>query len=96
VHAPLVFDIIDRWNDRVIGRCTYHVGAPDGRPYTTRPVNAAQAEDRRRARFQVCDNPLELIMPQEEEINPNFPMTLDLRLLAPIGDPRSEKRGLVS
>jgi uncharacterized protein (DUF2126 family)/transglutaminase-like putative cysteine protease len=95
VHTPLVFDIIDRWNDRVIGRCTYHAGAPDGLPYTTRPVNATEAEDRRRARFQVSDNPPGVVMPPDEEINPNFPMTLDLRLPAPIGNPHAEKPGLL-
>ena len=45
VHAPLVFDIIDRWKERSIGRCTYHAGPPDGRVYTARPANAAEAED---------------------------------------------------
>ncbi len=26
VHTPLVFDIIDRWKERSIARCTYHAG----------------------------------------------------------------------
>src|SRR5271156_6665123 len=46
VHTPLVFDIIDRWKERAIGRCIYHVGPPDGRTYTARPLNAKEAEDR--------------------------------------------------
>ena len=41
VHAPLVFDIIDRWNEQSIGRCIYHTQPPNGRAYTTRPVNAS-------------------------------------------------------
>src|SRR5208282_6072575 len=55
VHAPLIFDIIDRLKKRSIGRCAYHVGSPDGRAYTARPVNATEAGDRRRQRFLESD-----------------------------------------
>ncbi len=37
VHAPLVFDLIDGWKDRSIGRCIYHTTPPNGRVYTARP-----------------------------------------------------------
>ncbi len=96
VHAPLIFDIIDCWKERSIGRCAYHVGSPDGRAYTVRPVNAAEAADRRRQRFQESDPTPGLIAAPEEETNPIFPMTLDLRLPPPGKQTHIKKSGLVS
>jgi uncharacterized protein (DUF2126 family) len=95
VHAPLIFDIIDRWKERSIGRCAYYVGSPDGRAYTARPVNATEAADRRRQRFQKSDPTLGLIAVPEEETNPIFPVTLDLRLPPPGKQTHIEKPGLV-
>jgi|HubBroStandDraft_1064217.scaffolds.fasta_scaffold02289_4 uncharacterized protein (DUF2126 family)/transglutaminase-like putative cysteine protease len=95
VHAPLIFDIIDRWKDRSIARCAYHVGSPDGRAYTARPVNATEAADRRRQRFQESDPTPGLMAAPEKDTNPIFPMTLDLRLVPPGQKTHIEKPGLV-
>jgi uncharacterized protein (DUF2126 family)/transglutaminase-like putative cysteine protease len=79
VHTPLVFDLIDTWKTRSIARCMYFSGPPDGTVHTTRPRDAEQASARRLQRFQISDPPSEPILTPEEEKNPVFPMTLDLR-----------------
>ncbi len=86
VQAPLVFDIIDSWNGRSVGGCTYHVVHPGGRNYDVFPVNAYEAEARRVSRFwnhghtptekSATDKTREL---PHEEINKDYPHTLDLR-----------------
>jgi len=51
VDAPMVFDIVDTWNDRIIGGCTYFVTHPGGRSFDTYPVNSYEAESRKISRF---------------------------------------------
>jgi uncharacterized protein (DUF2126 family) len=80
VHAPLVFHLIDCLRGHSIGQCTYHVGPSDGSAYRARPANAAEADGRRMERFKVALPALSPMAAPEEEINPLFPMTLDMRL----------------
>ena len=102
VHSPLVFDVVDTWNNRSVGGCTYHVVHPGGRSYDDIPVNANVAEARRVSRFWGHGHSPEGatlhyatsrgqwdFAPQgsppgpadvpAEEINEEYPHTLDLR-----------------
>lgn len=101
IDAPVTFDIIDTWNGRSIGGCTYYVSHPGGRSYDVFPVNSYEAESRRGNRFSVTAFNQEVLQPTPdlrglsryikqdrlpflcdppaEEINKEYPHTLDLR-----------------
>ena len=93
VHSPLTFTLIDGRNQRSIGQCVYRIEPPEGREYKGRPVDATEALARRLERFEVVDPVAPVLIP-EEESNPIFPGTLDLRIPPP-GPGRVETRELL-
>ena len=79
VHAPLKFDVVDTWNERAIGGCTYYVSHPGGRSYASVPVNANEAEARRVARFMAQGHTPGKMSVRRENPAREYPFTLDLR-----------------
>jgi uncharacterized protein (DUF2126 family)/transglutaminase-like putative cysteine protease len=79
VQSPLVFDLWDGFSQRSLGGLTHHITHPGGRHFECFPVNANEAEARRKALFAPIGHhagPMDRPIAVESK---EHPRTLDLR-----------------
>jgi uncharacterized protein (DUF2126 family) len=67
IDSPLVFDLMDAWNQRSLGGCAYHVTHPGGRNYAGVPVNSYEAESPRPATRNLARIPAHARSPRSGE-----------------------------
>ncbi|MBX3167777.1 MAG: transglutaminase family protein [Candidatus Eremiobacteraeota bacterium] len=78
VQSPLRFDLLE--GDRILGSCRYHTLNRDGQAWESLPASAEEAESRRACRFEKAVRESGESSWSEPLPNPEFPLTLDLRL----------------
>jgi hypothetical protein len=90
-HAPLTIDIVDTWSGRSIGGRRWHVAPPDGCSPQALPIDAREAEARRRALFETIGHSPAGTPIEAAGEHPDFPLT---PRFAPRGAraPRAEPR----
>ena len=81
-QAPLVIDVFDCWTGRSLGGMTHHVAHPGGLSYDSFPVNANEAEARRRSRFVAMGHTAGEMPEPRVATSRDHPLTLDLRRFA--------------
>ncbi len=84
IQSPLTFDLVDRWSERSLGGCRYHVVHQGGRGYDTFPVNAFEADSRRVNRFETLGHTpgridISALDRMRAAEGGEYPRTLDLR-----------------
>lgn len=80
VQSPLRFDLLE--GDRVVGSCRYHTLDRNGEAWTDLPAGPEEARTRRECRFEKAVRSAPAADWSEPLPNPEFPLTLDLRLAA--------------
>lgn len=85
IHTPLHFDLIDTWNGRSIGGCSYHVSHPGGLSYSNFPINAFEAETRRISRYSTTEHSPGVYspIPNSDALREFFPQKTPPRPMAP-------------
>jgi uncharacterized protein (DUF2126 family)/transglutaminase-like putative cysteine protease len=86
IHHPVRLDVLDRWANRSLGACAYHVWHPEGRAFDTPPLTRFEASARRAQRFTVEGAASWPLLPKATRVVDDTPFTLDLRRL-PIDHP---------
>lgn len=83
IHHPLHVDVLDRWAQRSLGACTYHVWHPEGRAFVTPPLTRFEAAARRQQRFTRGDQSPFPVTWSQPEPRDELAYTLDLRRYDP-------------